>query len=66
VGRKKERGRYHLGGCLPPDHAESWVQVEVGVVSLQEAWSPQLKVGCWTVTVGKEIQLLNCLVSSKG
>ena len=43
------------GGCLPPDHAESWVQVEVGVVSLQEAWSPQLKVGCWTVTIGKEI-----------
>lgn len=62
-GGEKEGVRYHLGGCLLPDHAESWVEVEVGVVSLQEAWSPQLKVGCWTVTIGKDIQLLHCLVS---
>ena len=53
--RGGKRGVSLSVGCLPPDHAESWVQVEVGVVSLQEAWSPQLKVGCWTVTIGKEI-----------
>ena len=60
-GEGGKRGVSHSGGCLPPDHAESWVQVEVGVVSLQEAWSPQLKVGCWTVTIGKEVQLLDLL-----
>ena len=41
--------------CLfPLDCAKSWVEGDVGVVSLQEAWSPGLEVGCWTATVGEE------------
>jgi len=38
---------------FPLDCDKSWVEGDVGVISLQEAWSPGLELGCWTATVGK-------------